>query len=398
MKRIILTIFGLLAALVLMIVIFWISFVYTSEYKVTERDTAVSPDGKYELLLQAVGEAAFPFGPAKGRLVLIEEGNTVVEDDFTLYDDGRAIGSDSWKVTWYDDYVEIILSGKEQFDEQVILYYDGRKEWTQLTGIKSQESKEKERLEEIEEIEAGIEESKESVAEEKKEPEESKNSSQLYAKYSEVLMQILTDRTDPDGRYFDDGGQGVDFSRNCFAITDVDGDGRDELIFNFNDTYMAAMREIVYDYDEENDTLRTELGDVFPFTRYYSNGYVKEDASHNHTCDPETRGIWPYNLYKYDADTDSYINIGYVQCWDKLVFPTNYEDEAFPDEFDADGDNLLFFVGYYSNESDDVECTYMDREEFETWEQTMFPDEYRLGIEYHHMTEEEIEEIHSGFL
>ena len=372
MKKIIVTIFGILAAVLLMILIFWISFVYTSEYKVTERDTAVSPDGKYELLLQAVGEAAFPFGPAKGRLVLTEEGNTIVEDDFTIYDDGRAIRNDSWKVTWYDEYVEIILSGKEQFDERVILYYDGRKEWAQLTGVKSEESKEKARREEIEEREAKI---------------------VIYTKYSEVLMQILTDRTDPDGRYFDDGSQGVDFSRNCFAITDIDGDGRDELIFNFNDTYMAAMREIVYDYDEENDILRTELDDVFPFTTYYSNGYVKEDASHNHTCDPETRGIWPYSLYEYDEATDSYINIGYVQCWDKLVFPTNYEDEAFPDEFDADGDNLLFFVGYYSNETEDVEYTYMDHEEFEAWEQTMFPDEYKIDIEYHHMTEEEIESI-----
>ena len=372
MKKTILIILGILAALVLMIAIFWISFVYTEEYKVTERDTSVSPDGKYTLILQAVGEAAFPFGPAKGRLVLTEEGSTIVEDDFTLYDDGRAIQSNSWKVTWYDDYVEIILSGKEQFDEQVILYYDGRKEWTQLTGVKSEISKEQARREEIEEREAKM---------------------RLYAKYSEALMQILTDRTDPDGRYFDDGGQGVDFSRNCFAITDIDGDGRDEMIFNFNDTYMAAMREIVYDYDEENDTLRTELEDVFPFTTYYSNGYVKEEASHNHTCDPETRGIWPYNLYKYDADADSYINIGYVQCWDKLIFPTNYEDEAFPDEFDEDGDNLLFFVGYFSKESDDVDCTYMDRKEFEVWEQTMFPDEYKIDIEYHRMTIEEIKEI-----
>ena len=225
------------------------------------------------------------------------------------------------------------------------------------------------------------------------EPEKNENSSQRYIMYSEVLMKILTDRTDTDGRYFDDGSQGVDFSRNCFAITDIDGDGRDELIFNFNDTYMAAMREIIYDYDEENVILRTELEDVFPFTTYYSNGYIKEEASHNHTCDPETRGIWPYNLYEYDTDTDSYISIGYVQCWDKLIFPTNYEGETFPDEFDADGDQLLYFVGYFSGESDDVECTYMDREEYEAWEQTMFPDEYKIDIEYHPMTEEEIEKI-----
>ena len=26
---------------------------------------------------------------------------------------------------WHEDYVEVILSGEEQFDEQVILYFDG---------------------------------------------------------------------------------------------------------------------------------------------------------------------------------------------------------------------------------------------------------------------------------
>lgn len=230
-------------------------------------------------------------------------------------------------------------------------------------------------------------------SEDNKEPEENENSSQRYIKYSEVLMQILTERTDPDGRYFDDWSQGMDFSKNCFAIIDIDGDGRDELIFNFNDTYMAAMREIIYDYDEEDVILRTELEDVFPFTTYYSNGYVKEEASHNHTCDPETRGIWPYYLYEYDADTDSYINTGYVECWDKLVFPTNYEGEAFPGELDTDGDNLLFIVGYFSNGTDGVERTYMDREEFEAWEQSMFPDEYKIDIEYHPMTENEITQL-----
>ena len=235
-------------------------------------------------------------------------------------------------------------------------------------------------------------------SEEITEPEENKNSAQLYAKYSEVLMQILTDRTDPNGKYFDDGSQGVDFSINAFAIIDIDGDGRDELIFNFNNTYMAAMQEIIYDYDEKNDILRTELEDIFIITKHYSNGYVKEEASHNHTCDPETRGTWPYFLYEYDAETDRYVNTGNVQCWDKLVFPTNYEGEAFPDEFDADGDSLLFFVDYFSKEGDDVDRTYMDREEFETWEQIMFPDEYKIDIEYHHMTEEEITQVTSNML
>ena len=44
----------------------------------------------------------------------------------------------SWEVTWYEDYVEVILSGEEQFDEQVILYFDGAKETQQLTDTEAE--------------------------------------------------------------------------------------------------------------------------------------------------------------------------------------------------------------------------------------------------------------------
>ena len=41
--------------------------------------------------------------------------------------------SNCWKVTWYEDYVEGILSGEEQADEQILLYFNGENERQQLT-------------------------------------------------------------------------------------------------------------------------------------------------------------------------------------------------------------------------------------------------------------------------
>ena len=108
---------------------------YTVNYKKTTCDTSVSPDGKYELTLQAVGEPDWPFGSASGRLVLMEGKDKISQTDFELHNDGGSITSSCWKVTWYEDYVEVILSGEEQFDEQVILYFDGTKELQQLTDI-----------------------------------------------------------------------------------------------------------------------------------------------------------------------------------------------------------------------------------------------------------------------
>lgn len=87
------------------------------------------------MILQAVGEPEWPFGSASGRLVLKEGEDKISQTDFELHNDGASISSSCWKVTWHEDYVEIILSGEEQFDEQVILYFDGTKEIQQLTDV-----------------------------------------------------------------------------------------------------------------------------------------------------------------------------------------------------------------------------------------------------------------------
>ncbi len=132
-KTIIKFVLGFVAAIFIIIAVFWGSLAYVSNYKITEADTSVSPDGTYELVLQAVGEAEWPFGSASGRLVLYEGKSRISKADFELWDDGRSIRSSIWEVTWHEDSVEVILSGDEQFDEQIILYFDGRKEAKQLT-------------------------------------------------------------------------------------------------------------------------------------------------------------------------------------------------------------------------------------------------------------------------
>ena len=41
-------------------------------------------------------------------------------------------------------------------------------------------------------------------------------------------------------------------------------------------------------------------------TAYYGNGVVKVEMSHNHGKDPYGRGVWPYMVYMYDVEEDSY--------------------------------------------------------------------------------------------
>lgn len=133
MKKIVKAILGVVAVvLIIIIVVFRVSIMYVSDYKITTVDTSVSSDETYELVLQAVGEADFPFGSASGRLILYEGKIRIANADFEIANDGASFSAGNWKVTWYDSYVEIILSGEEQYDELVILYYDGQTESCRL--------------------------------------------------------------------------------------------------------------------------------------------------------------------------------------------------------------------------------------------------------------------------
>ncbi len=128
MKKFIKIILCIMGVIIALLAIFWFGISYVTNYKKTTCDTSVSPDGKYELTLQAVGEPDWPFGSASGRLVLKEGKDKISQTDFELYNDGGSISNRCWTVTWYDEYAEVTLSGEEQSDEHILLYYDGKTE------------------------------------------------------------------------------------------------------------------------------------------------------------------------------------------------------------------------------------------------------------------------------
>lgn len=132
MKKFLKIMLCIMSSLIALIVVFWFCISYTTNYRKTICDTSASPDGKYELTLQAVGEPEWPFGSASGRLVLTKGKDKIAQTDFELRNDGGSITSNCWKVTWHEDYVEVILSGEEQFDERVTLYFDGSVDMQQM--------------------------------------------------------------------------------------------------------------------------------------------------------------------------------------------------------------------------------------------------------------------------
>lgn len=105
---------------------------YMTRGKTETMDTAQSSDAAYELTLQSVGAPDWPFGSAYGRLVLHEGNRLISSTRIEIANDGAPITEDVWNVSWYGDRVEILLSGEEQFDELVTLYFDGQTESQRL--------------------------------------------------------------------------------------------------------------------------------------------------------------------------------------------------------------------------------------------------------------------------
>ncbi|MBT9790801.1 hypothetical protein GPK90_16005 [Clostridium sp. MCC344] len=117
---------GIIAVLGLMLAGLIGSVTYTTKYRVNSVDSSTSQDGKYELLFQQIGEPDWPFGYTHARLVLKDELGTIAKYSFDVRNDGASVHSDSWQVIWKEDSVEVVISGKEQNDEQYILYFDGK--------------------------------------------------------------------------------------------------------------------------------------------------------------------------------------------------------------------------------------------------------------------------------
>lgn len=209
---------------------------------------------------------------------------------------------------------------------------------------------------------------------------------QSYTKYAEVLRKIMTEHTDQNGKAYDADEQAI-FENNAFAVLDVDGDGREELIFRFTTSVLGGMCEVIYDYDAETDTLREELSE-WVSTTYYWNGLIKVEDSHNHGKDPEGKGIWPYSVYWYDADSDSYRLQYHVTSWDGQV-----NTENFPDELDTDGDGILYYILEEGKTTEDAGVQPMNRQEYDDWVKKTLPEACVMDVFYHPMTEKSIESV-----
>ncbi len=183
-------------------------------------------------------------------------------------------------------------------------------------------------------------------------------------KYLEIIRNVCNKNIWADGSAVV-SDPSVDLSENEYGVLDIDGDGRKELVISIKNTSNAEMILMIYDYNPETDKV-TEQKSAYPRIDVYDNGTFVQRASHNHTYSLD---VWPYTLYKYNAETDSYDAVASVAGWER-----QYYSDGFPDSSDADGDGMVYEVTTYKG--GDMSATdgtiYMDAARYNEWRSQYF--------------------------
>ena len=207
----------------------------------------------------------------------------------------------------------------------------------------------------------------------------------MLAAYQGALETLLNEHRfpeDTESRTF----FGSTPSSDQFAVFDVDGDGRDELILSYSDTSMAEMGISIYDYDAEQDCLVLELSE-FPALTFYDNGVIQASWSHNQGLAGE---FWPYTLYQYDKDADCYNPVGMVDAWDGTMFPEDFEGNPFPEEVDVSHSGSVYYIMDYGTYEADHP---VDEGEYQSWREGFLQGAGELTVPYQDLTEENISNL-----
>lgn len=201
------------------------------------------------------------------------------------------------------------------------------------------------------------------------------------AAFAQVLRNLTGSGILPDGTQLEPWALPADFSESSFAVADVDGDGKEELILYFVTSDTAGMQGAILGYDQDRAEVHIQLIG-FPSMEFYENGAVKVLYSHNQIGG----ALWPYTLYTYQPQGDIYQPEAIVYSWEKRIRPTNDAGQPFPDQLDRSKTGVIYYV-----EPDGWDDSNpMDQEDYLTWEAEALEGSAQLTLPFVPLTEENI--------
>lgn len=224
--------------------------------------------------------------------------------------------------------------------------------------------------------------------------------SDIYGKqtYREVLEDIYYNQKFPQ---CDEPLENYDWdiSGNEFAIYDIDNDDSDELIVMFTETAVAGMLGLVYDHNSDGNIV-VELM-AFPAMRFYDNGIIEVDISHNQGPSGD---FWPYSLYQYDSKSDLYIKVATVWSLGRDVIEEQNEvaEKAgrepyweYPYKADTSNSGIVYNIMLSDAEYSDE---YVDVTKYNEWHEQYVGGAEMLELPFMKLTEENIKKISGNSL
>lgn len=205
------------------------------------------------------------------------------------------------------------------------------------------------------------------------------------AAFQQVLTTLLHDHVLPDGGidWMDDSFGKME--ENTFAVADVDGDEKEELIINFMTAPVAGMQCSVYRYDEETGSLESELN-IFPAVEFFTGGLAKANCSHNQGLAGNV--MWPYNLLGFNPVTKRYEDICNVDAWDKSLSETHYDGSEYPADIDQENAGYVYLI------TQGFDSFYLSKTQYEKeWYPQTFGSAQEIPITYYNLTDDNIAAI-----
>lgn len=199
--------------------------------------------------------------------------------------------------------------------------------------------------------------------------------------YAKVLTDLLEKHVFPDGRKDGFTEELNHMEENKFALADVDKDGSEELVIRYTSAQLQDHRGLVLGYDEKAGTVKTQL-DEYPDMIFFENGSV---LAHWASNTGKGGAFWPFSLYVYRPEQDSYSYEGAADAWDRNVDPEHY-----PAEVDQSNTG---FVYYLLSSVRDNDVPPVDAAQYQAWVENIVGNGQMLNLNYMDLTAENIEKI-----
>lgn len=125
-KRVFKTLLITFGSIIVIILLFLLLLKYEISWKISNVGREVSPDGRYSVLFQSVGEADWPFGYSHAKVTVYDGKKKIKSFREDIADDGAAFREDNYSVSWMLYGLVITFKGSEQGDREEEIFYDGR--------------------------------------------------------------------------------------------------------------------------------------------------------------------------------------------------------------------------------------------------------------------------------